>query len=70
MMYDVILMGGAKRFYAEAQRPLARKLARCFECLEQDPRHHSNTTPLTGPLAGYHRFLICFNQSETFCRFG
>lgn len=52
MMYDVILMGRAKRFYAEAQHPLDRKLARCFECLEQDPRRHSNTKTLTGPLAG------------------
>ena len=57
-MYEVILMGQAERFYAAAQRPLARKLARCFEHLEQDPRRHSNAKPLTGPLAGYHRFRV------------
>jgi len=57
-MYEVILTGQPERFYAEAQRPLARKLATCFQRLAKDPRGHPSTRSLKGPLAGYSRFRV------------
>jgi len=57
-MYSVRLLPQAGRFYADADRPLANKLARCFEQLEQNPRIHPNITRLKGPLAGYYRFRV------------
>jgi mRNA interferase RelE/StbE len=55
-MYRVDLSRKAEQFYRKADRPLARKLARCFEQLERDPRKHSNIKPLSGKLAGHFRF--------------
>lgn len=57
-MYSVRLLPQAERFYSNADRPLARKLARCFEQLEQNPRTHPNITFLKGPLAGYYRYRV------------
>lgn len=57
-MYKVDLSKSAQKFYQKAERPLARKLARCFEQLENDPRHHSNIKPLTGKLAGQYRYRV------------
>ena len=57
-MYSVRLLPQARRFYEIAGRPLAKKLARCFEQLEQNPRTHPNITRLKGPFAGYYRFRI------------
>jgi mRNA interferase RelE/StbE len=47
-MYKVDLSKKAQKFYQKAERLLAGKLARCFEQLEQEPRHHSNVKPLAG----------------------
>jgi mRNA interferase RelE/StbE len=57
-MYKVDLSKKAQKFYQKAERPLARKLARCFEQLEQDPRHHSNIKPLAGRLSGQYRYRV------------
>jgi mRNA interferase RelE/StbE len=57
-MYDVRLLPPAERFYANAERPLARKLARCFEQLERDPHHHPNIHSLKGEYAGFHRYRV------------
>lgn len=57
-MYSVRLLPQARRFYENADRPLAKKLARCFEQLEQNPQAHPNITRLKGPFAGYYRFRI------------
>ena len=51
-MYKVDLSTKARKFYEKADQSLARKLARCFEQLEKDPRHHPNIKPLVGSLAG------------------
>ena len=51
-MLEVILSPEAAAFYAEAARPLSRKLARCFAQLERDPRHHNNIKRLSGELTG------------------
>jgi mRNA interferase RelE/StbE len=41
-----------------ADRPLARKLARCFTQLERDPRRHNNIKRLSGDLAGHLRYRV------------
>ena len=41
-----------------ADQALAKKVARCFEQLEQNPRFHPNVKPLKGDFAGYYRYRI------------
>jgi mRNA interferase RelE/StbE len=57
-MFEVILSPEASVFYEQADRPLARKLARCFAQLEQDPRRHNNIKRLSGKLAGRLRYRV------------
>jgi mRNA interferase RelE/StbE len=57
-MYRVELSPEAEQFYADANRSLAKKLARCFERLEEDPRNHPNIKPLKGNFAGYYRYRV------------
>ena len=57
-MFDVILSPEARAFFAAADHPLARKLARCFKQLEHDPRRHGNIKRLSGKLAGLLRYRV------------
>jgi mRNA interferase RelE/StbE len=57
-MYKVDLSAKAQEFYRKADQPLARKLARCFEQLEQEPRGAGNVKLLTGRLAGQYRYRV------------
>ena len=57
-MFSVQLMPQPLRFYLDADSPLSRKLARCFEQLEANPRAHPNMIPLRGPLAGFYRYRV------------
>lgn len=57
-MYDVVLSPAAAEFYAAADKPLARKLARCFRNLEADPRQGNNVKRLSGDLADYFRYRV------------
>jgi len=57
-MFEVILSPEAQAFYAAAEQPLARKLAKCFKQLENDPRRHNNIKRLSGPLAGRSRYRV------------
>ncbi len=57
-MFEVILAPEARAFYADADQPLARKLARCFAQLERDPRHGNNIKRLTGDLSGRLRYRV------------
>lgn len=57
-MFEVILSPEADSFYAAADRPLAKKLARAFAHLEADPRRHNNAKRLTGELSHLHRFRV------------
>jgi mRNA interferase RelE/StbE len=57
-MFEVILSPDAQTFYAAADRPLARKLARCFAQLEHDPTIHGNIKRLSGELSGAFRFRV------------
>ncbi len=57
-MFELILSPEAQAFFAAADPPLARKLARCFLQLEHDPRHHNNIKRLTGQLTGRLRYRL------------
>jgi len=57
-MYELVLSAEAQKNYASADLALAKKIARCFEQLEQSPRYHPNIKPLKGDLAGYYRYRI------------
>jgi mRNA interferase RelE/StbE len=57
-MYEVVLSAEAQKIYASADQALAKKIARCFEQLEQSPRYHPNIKPLKGDFAGYYRYRI------------
>jgi mRNA interferase RelE/StbE len=57
-MFEVILSPDARDFYAGAERHLARRLARCFEQLESEPRRHNNIRRLSGALEGYFRYRV------------
>jgi mRNA interferase RelE/StbE len=57
-MFNVDLSPGAAAFFATADQPLARKLARSFAQLERNPRRHNNIKRLSGPLAGRFRYRI------------
>jgi mRNA interferase RelE/StbE len=55
-MYKLVLSREAQRTYQAAERPLARKLAKCFRQIEVNPRQGNNVKALKGPLAGFLRF--------------
>ncbi|MBD2665692.1 hypothetical protein B6N60_04507 [Richelia sinica FACHB-800] len=57
-MYSLVLSDEAEKIYVSATQILAKKLARCFEQLEQNPRLHPNIKPLKGDLSGYYRYRI------------
>jgi mRNA interferase RelE/StbE len=57
-MFEVILSPEANEFFAAADKPLARKLSRCFKQLEADPRRHNNIKRLTGRFAGLVRYRL------------
>src|SRR5260370_42651039 len=57
-MSEVLLSPEARDFYAAADRPLARKLARCFAQLEREPRRHNNVKRLSGKPIGHFRYRI------------
>jgi len=57
-MYRVELSREADRFYRQSDGPTARKLARCFEALERDPRAGNNVKPLKGRFSGAYRYRV------------
>jgi len=57
-MYEVVLSAQAQKIYASADQALGKKIARCFEQLEQSPHYHPNIKPLKGELAEYYRYRI------------
>ena len=57
-MFEVILSPEAQAFFSAADKPLARKLARCFRQLELEPRRHNNIKRLSGVLSGLLRYRI------------
>jgi mRNA interferase RelE/StbE len=57
-MYKVELSREAQRFYEQSEKPVSKKLARCFESLETDPRAGNNIKPLKGRFTGSYRYRI------------
>lgn len=57
-MYEVDLSPSSAEFFAAADAPLARKLARCFQNLETNPRQGNNVKRLTGDWANYFRYRV------------
>jgi len=57
-MYEVILSSEAEAFYADADRPLATKLMRCFAQLESDPNRHPNIKRLRNDPDGRLRYRV------------
>jgi mRNA interferase RelE/StbE len=57
-MYEILLHPDAQKVYANADKALAKKIARCFEQLEQTPRSHPNIKALKGDYSGYYRYRI------------
>jgi mRNA interferase RelE/StbE len=57
-MFEVILSPEAADFYTAADRPLAKKLAKCLAQLERDPRRHNNIKRLSGEYAGLLRYRV------------
>ena len=57
-MYRVELSREAQRFYEQCDKPIAKKLARCFESLESDPRAGNNIKPLKGKFTGSYRYRV------------
>jgi mRNA-degrading endonuclease RelE of RelBE toxin-antitoxin system len=57
-MFKVILSPEAEAFFTDADRPLARKLSRCFAALERDPRRQNNIKRLSGKFSGFSRYCV------------
>ena len=57
-LYEVLLHPDAQKVYADADRALAKKIARCLRQLEKTPRSHPNIKALKGDYAGYYRYRI------------
>jgi mRNA interferase RelE/StbE len=58
LMYEVLLHPDAQSVYINADRSLAKKIARCLEQLEQTPLFHPNVKALKGDYTGYYRYRI------------
>ena len=57
-MYEVLLHPDAQRVYVNADKALAKKIARCLQQLGQTPRSHPNIKTLKGEYIGYYRYRI------------
>ncbi|MBE9009344.1 type II toxin-antitoxin system RelE/ParE family toxin [Pseudanabaenaceae cyanobacterium LEGE 13415] len=57
-MYGVLLHPDAQTFHVNADKALAKKIARCLQQLEQTPRSHPNIKALKGEYTGYYRYRI------------
>jgi mRNA interferase RelE/StbE len=57
-MYEVLLHPDAQNVYANADKALAKKITRCLQQLEQNPRSQPNIKALKGDLAGLYRYRI------------
>jgi mRNA interferase RelE/StbE len=57
-MYKVELSDEAQRFYNRCDKPVAKKLVRCLQALEKNPREGNNVKPLKGRFAGSYRYRV------------
>jgi mRNA interferase RelE/StbE len=54
-MYEILLHPDAQKVYAKADKALAKKIAKCLQQLEQDPRSHTNIKALKGEYSNLYR---------------
>ena len=57
-MYEVLLHPDAQEVYVNADKALAKKIARCLQQLEETPLFHPNVKALKGEYTGYYRYRI------------
>ncbi|PSN12641.1 type II toxin-antitoxin system RelE/ParE family toxin [filamentous cyanobacterium CCT1] len=57
-MYSVRLVKKAAKFFKSVDSSLARRLAKAFEVLEENPHQHPNIKALKGELAGRYRYRV------------
>lgn len=57
-MFKVELSREAQRFYERCDKSISKKLDRCFQALERDPRTGNNIKALKGRLAGSYRYRL------------
>jgi len=57
-MYRILFTHSARRFFEQADAALQRRLQRCFERLQADPRRQPNIKPLKGRFAGHYRYRV------------
>jgi len=57
-MYRVELSRESQRFYERSDKPVVKKLERCFRSLEKNPRQGNNVKALKGKLAGSYRYRV------------
>jgi mRNA interferase RelE/StbE len=57
-MYKLVLSREAERFFERCDKALAKKLSRCFESLEKNPRVGNNIKALKGRFAGALRYRV------------
>ncbi len=57
-MYEVFLHPDAQNVYANADKSLDQKIARCLQQLEQTTRYYPNIKALKGNLAGLYRYRM------------
>jgi mRNA interferase RelE/StbE len=57
-MFRVELSNEAQRFFDRCDKPVAKKLARCFQSLERNPRSGNNIKPLKGKFVGSYRYRV------------
>jgi mRNA interferase RelE/StbE len=57
-MFRVELSREAQRFYERCDKTVSKKLSRCFESLEKNPRVGNNVKALKGRLAGSYRYRL------------
>jgi mRNA interferase RelE/StbE len=57
-MYEVLLHADAQKVFVNADKTLAKKIARWSRQLEQTPCLHPNIKSLKGDYAGYYRYRI------------
>lgn len=58
MTYELRFDPDALKLYQNAEKPLARKLARCFEQLQRDPTSSNMSKRLTGESSHLWRYRI------------
>lgn len=57
-MYEVLLHPDAQKVYANADKALSKKIVRCLQQLEENPRSHPNIKALKGDFAGLYRYRM------------